>query len=140
MLTNQKKGILYLSRGGAEESLRWQPGAADHRLILWSLVDRGPSSPHHQQWHGYCSGVDCSNDSCFPSMDNMIPLPILLQGGRGGVHASSHGNAAWAVAARDAGATRAVDWDAAVMSHRTCWETPRGRYVEHSSKFSLSMK
>jgi hypothetical protein len=27
-----------------------------------------------------------------------------------------------------------------VMSHRTSWETPRGRYDEHSSKFSLSMK
>jgi hypothetical protein len=29
---------------------------------------------------------------------------------------------------------------AAVMSHRTSWETPRGRYDEHISKFSLSMK
>jgi hypothetical protein len=27
-----------------------------------------------------------------------------------------------------------------LMSHRTRWETPRGRYDEHSSKFSLSMK
>jgi hypothetical protein len=27
-----------------------------------------------------------------------------------------------------------------VMSHRTSWETPRGRYDEHSSKFFLSMK
>jgi hypothetical protein len=27
-----------------------------------------------------------------------------------------------------------------LMSHRTHWETPRGRYDEHNSKFSLSMK
>jgi hypothetical protein len=27
-----------------------------------------------------------------------------------------------------------------LMSHRTSWENPRGRYDEHSSKFSLSMK
>jgi hypothetical protein len=27
-----------------------------------------------------------------------------------------------------------------LMSQRTHWETPRGRYDEHSSKFSLSMK
>jgi hypothetical protein len=27
-----------------------------------------------------------------------------------------------------------------LMSHRTSWGTPRGRYDEHSSKFSLSMK
>jgi hypothetical protein len=27
-----------------------------------------------------------------------------------------------------------------VMSHRTRWETPRGRYDEHNIKFSLSMK
>jgi hypothetical protein len=27
-----------------------------------------------------------------------------------------------------------------LMSHRTHWETPRGRYDEHRSKFSLSMK
>jgi hypothetical protein len=27
-----------------------------------------------------------------------------------------------------------------LMSQRTSWETPRGRYDEHSSKFSLSMK
>jgi hypothetical protein len=27
-----------------------------------------------------------------------------------------------------------------LMSHRTRWETPRGRYDEHNSKFSLSMK
>jgi hypothetical protein len=27
-----------------------------------------------------------------------------------------------------------------LMSHRTSWETPRGRYDEHISKFSLSMK
>jgi hypothetical protein len=27
-----------------------------------------------------------------------------------------------------------------LMSHRTCWETPRGRYDKHSSKFSLGMK
>jgi hypothetical protein len=27
-----------------------------------------------------------------------------------------------------------------MMSHRTRWETPRGRYDEHNSKFSLSMK
>jgi hypothetical protein len=27
-----------------------------------------------------------------------------------------------------------------LMSHRTSWETPRGRYDEHSCKFSLSMK
>jgi hypothetical protein len=27
-----------------------------------------------------------------------------------------------------------------LMSHRTRWETPRGRYDEHTSKFSLSMK
>jgi hypothetical protein len=27
-----------------------------------------------------------------------------------------------------------------VISHRTRWETQRGRYDEHSSKFSLSMK
>jgi hypothetical protein len=26
------------------------------------------------------------------------------------------------------------------MSQRTSWETPRGRYDEHNSKFSLSMK
>jgi hypothetical protein len=26
------------------------------------------------------------------------------------------------------------------MSQRTRWDTPRGRYDEHSSKFSLSMK
>jgi hypothetical protein len=28
----------------------------------------------------------------------------------------------------------------AVISHRTSWETLRGRYDEHNSKFSLSMK
>jgi hypothetical protein len=27
-----------------------------------------------------------------------------------------------------------------LMSHRTSWETPRGRYDKHRSKFSLSMK
>jgi hypothetical protein len=27
-----------------------------------------------------------------------------------------------------------------LMSHGTRWETPRGRYDEHNSKFSLSMK
>jgi hypothetical protein len=27
-----------------------------------------------------------------------------------------------------------------VMSQRTSWETPIGRYDEHNSKFSLSMK
>jgi hypothetical protein len=27
-----------------------------------------------------------------------------------------------------------------LMSQRTRWETPRGRYDEHNSKFSLSMK
>jgi hypothetical protein len=27
-----------------------------------------------------------------------------------------------------------------LMSHRTRWETPRGMYDEHNSKFSLSMK
>jgi hypothetical protein len=27
-----------------------------------------------------------------------------------------------------------------LMSHRTRWDTPRGRYDEHISKFSLSMK
>jgi hypothetical protein len=27
-----------------------------------------------------------------------------------------------------------------LMSHRTSWETPRGRYDEHSGKFFLSMK
>jgi hypothetical protein len=27
-----------------------------------------------------------------------------------------------------------------LMSHRTRWETPRGRYDEHNSMFSLSMK
>jgi hypothetical protein len=27
-----------------------------------------------------------------------------------------------------------------LMSHRTHWETPRGRYDKHISKFSLSMK
>jgi hypothetical protein len=26
----------------------------------------------------------------------------------------------------------------ALMSHRTSWKTPRGRYDEHNSKFSLS--
>jgi hypothetical protein len=32
-------------------------------------------------------------------------------------------------------------WTASIlMSHRTHWETQRGRYEEHSSKFSLSMK
>jgi hypothetical protein len=28
--------------------------------------------------------------------------------------------------------------DEPLMSHRTSWETLRGRYDEHSSKFSLS--
>jgi hypothetical protein len=27
--------------------------------------------------------------------------------------------------------------DGCLMSHKTRWETPRGRYDEHSSKFSL---
>jgi hypothetical protein len=27
-----------------------------------------------------------------------------------------------------------------LMSQRTSWETPRGRYDEHNNKFSLSMK
>jgi hypothetical protein len=31
-------------------------------------------------------------------------------------------------------------WYRYLMSHRTRWETPRGKYDEHSSKFSLSMK
>jgi hypothetical protein len=56
-------------------------------------------------------------------MDNVISLPILLQDGRCGVHASSHGNATWAVAARDAWATGAVDWDAAASRKAGGWRT-----------------
>jgi hypothetical protein len=31
-------------------------------------------------------------------------------------------------------------FDSLLMSHRTHWETPRGRYDEHNSKFCLSIK
>jgi hypothetical protein len=34
----------------------------------------------------------------------------------------------------------AAQGDGWLMSHRIYWETPRGRYDEHISKFSLSMK
>jgi hypothetical protein len=36
--------------------------------------------------------------------------------------------------------TQLLNEPSRVMSHRTRWETPRGRYDEHNSKFSLSMK
>jgi hypothetical protein len=68
---------------------RGDSSVADHSLLLRSLVNSGLSSLHH------CSGRSCSG--WIPlHMDNVIPLPLPLQGGGGSCgHASSHGNATW---------------------------------------------
>jgi hypothetical protein len=69
---------------------RGDSSVADHSLLLRSLVNGGMSSLHHRRWRRYCSGRACSG--WLPlHMDNVIPLPLLLQGGGSCGHASSHG-------------------------------------------------
>jgi hypothetical protein len=135
MLTNQKIGKLYLSGAGTTnaEAMEGVPGRVfssnpEWRTTLFFFRALSMEARARCTTDGGAGTAEATPVAGgFPSMDNVIPLPLPLQGGEGGGsscgHASSHGNATWGGCVRDAGATGAVDWDAAASPIAGGWTT-----------------